>query len=100
MSFLQLCWEIGSTSDTKTVIYISCYFAEFSSSCHEVASKSVLGSTEILMKMETTVIDKLVYLEKTIWKIGEIKFFVSVISQWYLFVLSPLIVLVLKPVIV
>ena len=33
------------------------------------------------MKMEITVIDKLVYLEKTIWKIGEIKFFVSVISQ-------------------
>ena len=33
------------------------------------------------MKMEITVIDKLVYLEKTIWKIEEIKFFVSVISQ-------------------
>ena len=34
----------------------------------------MFGSTEILIKMETIIIDKSVYLEIKSWKIGEILF--------------------------
>ena len=41
----------------------------------------MLGSTEILIKIETTIIDKSACLEEKTWKIGEILFLVSVIGQ-------------------